>query len=207
MPAGTIAERWARFAEHLGIGTAGFLRPPATEGQLHRAEEHLGYPLPADLRELLSVHDGGYLLDGHEWLGCAEGADSPLVGSTRALGPFIAEQLLVEQQLDLVPGTRTLWIAAAPQLGILYDLDEQPGRLLYLDVLCRPAVIPLCRDLATLLDCYIELAGSGYMSVEPLNPRVATDPILATRDIYLRHGVADVRFGLEAWLDRTDVDP
>ena len=68
-------------------------------------------------------------------------------------------------------------------------------------------MLPLCRDLATLLDCYIELAASGYVTVEPLNPRVSAEPARDTRAIYLRHGVTDTRFGLEAWLNSTDANP
>lgn len=195
-----VADRWRRYADLVGISEAPHLRPPATPDKLASADAALGFAVPDDLRELLSVHDGGFLLDSHEWLGVGEGADGPLVSASRWLGEFAAGELEEHQRGRPFPGPRTLYVAAGAQVGILYDMDDMAGRLLYFDVQSRPAVAPLCSSLLTLLDCYIALAERGFVSVGSSGPRVTAEATDEVRDVYRRFGVADVRFGLRSWL-------
>ena len=102
--------------------------------------------------------------------------------------------------LDLDPGPRTLYVATSSQEGILYDMDDRPGRLLYLDSMSDPAVIPLCRGLASLIDCYIALAEAGFITLQTYCPSVA-GPFDEVRDIFVTHGVTHTLItGTDTWL-------
>ena len=78
------------------------------------------------------------------------------------------------------------------------SLDDLPGRLLYLDVLRNPAVIPLCRDLATLLECFVELAEAGHVIVGGHAPILGDPADGRIGAILRRHGVAERPFGTAA---------
>jgi cell wall assembly regulator SMI1 len=196
-----ISERWEQFVARLGIPDgAPWLKPPVAASQLASTEAAVGFELPADLRALLEIHNGGRLFDGDDWAGCSVPPAPGLASVTERFRAFVASDLLPEGQLERVPSPRTLHLTGTAQVGLLYDLDSDPGRLLYLDVLARPAVIPLCRDLATLMDCYISLAEAGLYTVEPQGPFV-TGPPDAVREIYLRSRVAAAPiYGIEAWV-------
>ena len=91
-------------------------------------------------------------------------------------------------------------MATSSQVGILYDMDDVPGRLLYLDSISDPTVIPLCRDLASLINYYITLAEARFITIEPLGPLV-DGPFDEVRDIFVTHRVAHTLItGTETWL-------
>ncbi|HET8929749.1 MAG TPA: hypothetical protein VFN21_03725, partial [Acidimicrobiales bacterium] len=108
--------------------------------------------------------------------------------------------LLLDSHASLVTGPRTLLLAAEAQVYILYDLDTVPGRLLYVHVLSTPSIIPLCSSLAKLVDCYIALAEAGFVTLEPLGPRVH-GPFDEVREVFVEHHVAHaLETGIDTWL-------
>ena len=138
-----IADRYERFLSLTGMSPdEEWLWPPATDAEVAAEERTLGHALPGDLAELLQVHNGECLFDSHQWLGCSDGKRMAQQSS------WFNHELIVELRsnpsLAVDPGPRTLYAATNSQVGILYDMDEVPGRLLYLDVLSpcpgRPAV-------------------------------------------------------------------
>ena len=196
-----VAELYERFNQITGItGSEPWLRPPVTDQELLRTEESLGCSLPGDLLELLQLHNGGVLLDTHEWLGCLPMAGGGLVQRSTFLQATLLPEVRSYGGLDLDPGRRTLQVTAESQLGILYDRDEVVGRLLYLEVFSTPAVIPLARSLTSLLDCYVALAAEGFVTVGELGPFV-DGPLEAVREIFVTHGVAHaLQTGIAPWL-------
>lgn len=196
-----VAELFETFSEIVGFtGAEPWVYPPVTDHELRLTEEGLGWGLPGDLVELFRIHNGGMLFDSHEWIGCRRPPDGGIV----TLTTFLHESLLPEKRsyggLGLDPGPRSLYAVASSQVGILYDVDNQPGRLLYLDMLSAPAVIPLARSLTSLLDCYVTLAREGFVTVGELGPLV-DGPLEAVREVFVTHGVAHaLQTGIAPWL-------
>lgn len=198
---GKITDRYRRFEERIGVGAdEPWLRPPVTAAELARTEKRLGFRLPDDLVELLSIHNGLNLFDAHQWVPCLDHDEAGLAGMTASFHELLSAQLIADGLVDLVPGPRTLYVGAASQEGILYDPDGRTGTILYLDVLSSPSIIPLARDLATLIDGYIALAEAGHITVDDLGPN-RSGPQDEGRDILVAHGVADPMWhGINSWL-------
>ena len=178
-----------------------WLRAPAARSEIEFVEHELGYALPDDLKAMLRIHNGGRLLDAEEWLPCVANRDAGLLAYKQILDGVLAELESAQLLAGVVPGPRTLQVTAASQVGVLYDLDEQPGRLLYLEVTSDPPVVPLARSLTVLLDAYVAMAEAGFVRVDAgLGPRVEGPPD-QVRQIFAEHKVADVASsGISAWL-------
>lgn len=119
-------------------------------------------------------------------------ADGGMLAAQASLQELVLEFLAADPSPELVvPGPRALWVANLPQCGILYDLDEQPGRLLWMDVIApvldRPGIVPLVRSLGALVDIYLALAEAGHISVDMEHWPCLTGPDDEIRDIYLQH--------------------
>ncbi len=151
------------------------------------------------MKQLLRVHNGGALLDSEQWTGAHGDEGRGLVEISTQLQQQSFPDLRFYGLLGTEPGPRALAIAGASQTNILYDMDTEPGRLLYLDVLSGPAVIPLCRSISTLIECHIALARAGFVTLQPLGPSVI-GPKDEVRDIHRAHHVAYVGHGTEDWL-------
>ncbi len=206
-----IADRYERFLSLTGMSPdEEWLWPPATDADVAAEERALGHALPGDLAELLQVHNGECLFDSHQWLGCSDGKRMAQQSS------WFNHELIVELRsnpsLAVDPGPRTLYAATNSQVGILYDMDEVPGRLLYLDVLSPAQVVPLCRDLTTLIDCYLALAEAGHIGLTPIGPVVGPSTVHwpegvmdEVREIYVANHVAPVALqGIDGWLSRPE---
>lgn len=196
-----ITERIERFLAMVGAAPdAPWLRPPATDAEIEGTQVGLDCELPQDLVELLRVHNGGRIFDAHEWIPATRDPDDGLAAWRQISQTLITGQLLPAGQLDLVPGPRTLCVAVASQVEILYDLDDEPGRLLYLDTLSDPAVIPLARNLAALLDCFLALANDGYLALDgPSNPHLS-GPMDEICGVFAAHKVAGaLHVAIETW--------
>lgn len=196
-----ITERIERFLTMLGAPPdAPWLRPPATDAEIDGTQAGLGYELPQDLVELLRVHNGGRIFDAHEWIPATRDPEDGIGAWRQISQTLITGQLLPAGQLDLVPGPRTLCVAVSSQVEILYDLDDKPGRLLYLDTLSGPAVIPLARSLVALLDCFLALANHGYLTLDgPSNPHL-NGPMDEICDVFATYKVAGaLHVAIETW--------
>lgn len=196
-----IGDRYRAFLRIAGIpDDAPWLLPGATDADLEATETALGYALPPDLAELLRVHNGVNFFDYFQWSGAFKVADA----EHWRVEPVVRHWLyglLLDQQPDLVLGWRTLLLAAEAQVYILYDMDERPGRLFYVHVLSTPSmIIPLCASLENLVDCYRALAEAGFVTLEPLGPRVH-GPFDEVRQIFVEHHVAHaLETGIDTWL-------
>lgn len=201
MSAADVNERLQRFFELAGIRRdASWLYPPATDAQIAAAESALGFDLPDDLEDLLRIHNGGNLIDLTEWTGVYEKATRGLVGISRSLREQAMPDLRIDGLLGMEPGPRALAVASASHVSILYDMDGEPGRLLYFETDSNPAIIPLCRSIADLLDCHIALAEAGFIALQPLGPSVE-GPADEVREVYASHHVAAAPiWGIESWL-------
>ncbi len=189
----TTSETYTQFITSLGIGhDAPWLRRPASEDEIRQTERELGSSLPEDLVDLLRLHNGGRLLDVHEWIGCTASAKRNL---SRASSWFNTEMMHeFRSQPDalgsITPGPTTLLIAQTSHNGILYDTDTVPGRLLCYDVMSTPAVRVLANSLDSLLACFVELAQAGCIELTEIGPLVGMPTpvlfdILEKHDVYL----------------------
>lgn len=201
MSAPGLDEQLRRFLDLTGIDDAApWLQPPAADVQIAGAEGALGFGLPDDLVELLRVHNGGNLIDSIEWIGVYEEPTRGLVGVSDSLKTQAIADLRLGGLLGMEPGPRALVIASASHDNILYDMDDQPSRLLYCETDSNPAIIPLCRSISALFDCHIALAEAGFITLGPLGPFV-DGPRDEVRDIYVSHHVAAApMWGTESWL-------
>ncbi len=201
MSAVGLDEKLHRFFDLAGISDdAPWLRPPATELQIAGAEDALGFGLPDDLVELLRVHNGGNLIDSTEWIGVYEEPTRGLVGVSNSLKTQAIADLRLGGLLGMEPGPRALVVAGASHDSILYDMDDEPGRLLYCETDSNPAIIPLCRSIAALFDCHIALAEAGFITLGQIGPFVDGPPD-EVNAIYVSHHVAAApMWGTESWL-------
>ena len=197
-----VAERVATFGRMAGLpSSASWLRDPVTDAEVEFVEAALGHRLPADLVELLGVHNGGRLLNQEEWLPCTEHPQAGMLAYRRLLDDVVAELSTAGVMEHAASIHRPVQVTAASQVGILYDLDEVPGRLLYLEVTSDPPIVPLASSLVTLLDAYIAIAEAGLVHVDAsLGPSIHGPPD-EVRRIFVEHNVADVvSSGLSSWL-------
>lgn len=194
-----FAERYGRFLALAGIpNDARWLNPPITDTAIESAQQDLGFELPADLVELFRVHNGVNLFDVYQWFGCVDGRQAPLAGHSKYLNDDLLPELRANDTLTMVdPGPRTLYIAGEAHVGIFYDMDEIPGRLMHLSITEEVSVVPLCRDLTTLVDAYLALAEAGHITVRSIGPLVGPDGqsrpqsvVDEVTDILLAHNVA-----------------
>lgn len=209
-----FAERYDRFLTLAGIShDATWLRPPVSDNELASVQEHLGLELPADLVELLRVHNGVNLFDVYQWFGCVDGRQAPLAGHSKYLNDDLLPELRANDTLTMVdPGPRTLYIAGEAHVGIFYDMDQIPGRLMHLSITEEVSVVPLCRDLTRLVDAYIALAEAGHITVYTIGPRVGPDRqsrpqsvVDEITDILLAHKVTPAFWiGNDGWLARPE---
>lgn len=197
---GEITERLLRFFELAGIpNDAAWLLPGATDADLEATEAALGFALPPDLSELLRVHNGVNFFDAFQWAGAFEATNEDNWRIEKLRSQWLYG-LLLDAHAGHLDGPRTLWLAAEAQVAILYDMDTVPGRLLYVHVLSTPSIIPLCSSLANLVDCYIALAEAGFVTLEPLGPRVH-GPFDEVRQVFVDHHVAHaLETGIDTWL-------
>lgn len=158
-----IADRVEKYLELIGVDReARWLNPPATEAEITATEEALGYEVPEDLKEVLSLHNGGSIFDVYEWIGCFADNRKGLSWWRDHLQGVLNE-IRGYATLDPDPGPRTLYIATIGQVGCLYDLGSSGHQILLLDVVAGRQVKPLAADLSALVDYYLALAEAGVV--------------------------------------------
>lgn len=178
-----------QFEEILGLeGSESWLNPPVEPGAIGFVEDALGVALPEDLQDLWHLHNGGELVDGHYWVDCMAVANDGILELTR----HIREDLLtvgdsLPELFDLMPGPNVLAVAAAAQVFILYDMDDVPGRLLYVDVLASPMVIPLAISLEAYFEAWVAVARAGYVRID--GGPIVDEPLDEVRSILLAKNV------------------
>lgn len=181
-----------RFQRALGIrGDEPWLAPPATAEGISNVESWLGRPLPEDLRDLLAIHDGGTLAGIHPWMGCSFSSHG-LIAATEYFRESILSLADVEPEaFDLVPGPDTLVVTATGQRMILYDLDDRPGRLLFVHTLFSPVVVPLASSLERYFTAWAAVAEAGLLERDEDSIYIPSDEVAepACR-ILLDHAVA-----------------
>lgn len=190
-------------AQHIE-GDEPWLAPRATPEGIDEVESWLGRPLPADLRTILAVHDGGTLAGPDRWMGCRfPGHD--LIGASEYFRDAVLSLADIEpDRFDLVPAPSTPVVAVADSVMVLYDLDDQPGRLLYTHTQFSPIVLPLAASLERYFSAWAAVAEAGLLerhedsiyvpddeSVEPacrilLDHAVAPAPVIGTGAWVLR---------------------
>lgn len=139
--------------------------PPVTEGALDHTAQLLGQPIPDELVELLRVENGGFLFDSLQWASCSNGDDSLLFQLTRYLRTDLRAIWQDDSTLvDRIPGEECLYVASAGQVGVLYD-PSCTSKVQLLDVMSRPAIVPLAPSLSDLVACYLALLEAGLISV------------------------------------------
>ncbi|HET8930100.1 MAG TPA: SMI1/KNR4 family protein, partial [Acidimicrobiales bacterium] len=106
-----LASRVRSFDRILDIRSdAAWLNPPVTDDQVRATEQALGHALPDDLVEMYSVHNGGHVFNGFEWLGALD----PEGASRGKLEHFDIDWFITEEvaeHTDIMPGQRTLRVA------------------------------------------------------------------------------------------------
>ena len=186
-----------------------WLKAPASAAEIAATEQTVGFSLPDDLKAIFGQHNGGRLLDEHVWLSCKEGSHG-LAGATEHLQKQLVPNLRIDGLLNLVPGPHALMVTSPGETGVIYDPDLQSSRLLYLDVLAVPSIVPFARDLENLLRCYIAIARAGLVNPGPRGPELAGS-VEELYPVFLAHDVAPIPpFGIERWLNSpffTDLFP
>jgi hypothetical protein len=200
------------FIRILGISEdASWLNPPATDEQIDATAQAIGHPLPAELIEVYEFHNGGHLFDGFWWLSLLVGDTQPFAKVAHFdLDWFIATEL--SQRSRIMPGPRTLLLASRSHQMILYDMDDIPGRLLFLQVDTENALVPLARSLGVFIDCQVAFAEQGYIVVQPVGPHFGGKPLVWSDTfidgfiaICLDHGVNPAyHLGADVWLKRPE---
>ena len=119
---------WSRFEAWLSAAApliAGKLRPPADDAALAEAETHLGRPLPAELKQLLKIHDGGEgVIGGFDLLSAQS------IGEAyRFLREYFSEVHVPQHLRGLLDADRSAgWIPFAYSVGGDYlCVDLAPG--------------------------------------------------------------------------------
>lgn len=135
-----------------------------TAEEVARTEQDLGYELPGDLIEMLSIHNGGDILDSTPWHPCHR-----LPQQTSAFHNFTLDLLLTDRTPRALPGSKAILFAGLGMLGLVYDVGVGDGRILYYDTGSRAAMIELAPNLAALINKHIELAESGEIRLRPGN--------------------------------------
>ncbi len=161
------------------------------------------------------VHNGGFLFDGSEWIPLVDPEKWPGRLNHLDLEWFVTEE--VAEGTDIMPGPRTLRVVTASHRMILYDMDDWPGRLLYLQIVADNTLVPLCRSLRSFVECQVELAKQGYIALDELGPRFGLGPgrfglwpdefIEGFVEICYDHGVCPAyQLGTDVWLKRPEAD-
>lgn len=159
-----VAELYRRYQEALGVDPGGSWEttPPVTAEEVARTEQDLGYELPGDLIEMLSIHNGGHVLGAALWHPC-----HLLPRETSRFHDFTLGLLLTDRTPRALPGTQAIMFAGLGMLGLVYDVGVGDGRILYYDTGSRAAMIELAPSLAALIEKHIELAESGDIRLRP----------------------------------------
>ncbi len=209
-----LADRVRAFDRILGIPPdAPWFYPPMTNDLILASEQALGHRIPDDLLELYRVHNGGQIFDYFDWVPISDRNESRYSLDHFDLDWFVTEE--VAEHAAFMPGPRTLGVASAPHRMILYDMDEQPGRLLYLEIVADNTLVPLCRSLRAFAEYHLALAHGGYSYLAEAGPRFGIGPRqfgewsdvfvgrLVTR--CLEHGVNPAyHLGTDVWLEHPE---
>lgn len=166
--------------------------PPVTESALDRTAQLLRQPIPEELAELLRVENGGFLFDSFQWASCSDGDDSVLFQLTHYLRTDLRAIWKDDPTLvDRIPGQECLYVATAGQVGVLYD-PSCSAKVQLLDVISRPAIVPLAPSLSDLVACYLALLEAGLISVAELPYVSATEA--EVRSVLSAHRVSAALF-------------
>ena len=195
-----VRERLEEYFAVVGIASdAPWLKPPASPSAIEATAVAVGTDLPEDLVELLVFHNGGPLLNVHDWLPCDDNEERSLAAPTKFDRYLIAGELTAVGEMVTVPGPNVLRVAGLGMEGYLYEMDEHRGRLLMMDTSASPPIVPLAVSLTHLIDVHIALARAGHIVLEHWGPRWRV-PSAELGELLLAHGIPDVQIGISTWV-------
>jgi hypothetical protein len=173
------------------------LPAPATEEELAAAEQLLGIPLPADLRALLQVHDGGFVIGNMEWLSVAP-APWTIVEATSLWRDLLLVDDFDPSRLGYVPQPDFLIVADGSHRGLGYEVSgPTPGSIFYAVLDSTPQVVPVSPSLEAYLRLHVRLAELGYVHLE----RDADESVV---DVFDELGVSiATESGISWWMQHT----